>query len=190
VIAAVAEHAIFLHPDTVAQSRGLAIFPVVRARAPYKRGDIAHLESGRRVLCDDNWSPTLAFKCAAGWTGRDREIQFSHVWTDAQNPEIYTALWNVFVTPAFLAKTTDGQSYPEVTAATHYRAFDLYGCVPADASEPRKPAAYDDLEWAPHPPPIDDLERALRARLKTDRVARACREIGWLFSDGLPDPRI
>jgi hypothetical protein len=37
---------------------------------------------------------------------------------------------------------------------------------------------------------VENRERALLARLASNtksRPARACREIGWLFSDGQPD---
>jgi hypothetical protein len=42
-----------------------------------------------------------------------------------RTPEIYTALWNLCATPAFLAKTADGQNHPKVRVALKYRAFDL-----------------------------------------------------------------
>ena len=38
VVAAVAEHAVFLHPDTVRQAAGSALFPVIRARNLSERG--------------------------------------------------------------------------------------------------------------------------------------------------------
>jgi hypothetical protein len=44
-------------------------------------------------------------------------VQTNHVWGDPKNPETYAALWNLCITPAFLAKCTDGRHHPEVHAA-------------------------------------------------------------------------
>jgi hypothetical protein len=190
VVAAVAEHAVFLHPATVAQVRGSALFPTIRD--PTMRGQDATLEDGRRVGLDDNSSPTQAFLWAAGLR-RGRDVQFNHVWTDSKNPDTYTALWNVFATPAFLAKTTDTSNHPEVGAALRFRALDLYGHYPANEPEPSEPAGYRDLVWAPHPPPVADLEAVIRVRLKAGpkgRTTMSCRTFGWLFSDWRPDSTI
>lgn len=146
-------------------------------------------EGGRRVLFDDNTSPTHAFTWAAG-TSKGREVQFNHLWSESRDPDVYTALWNVCATPAFLAKTTDGSAYPEVTGALRYRAFDLYGHCPPGQPDPTRPDGYELLCWAPHPAPVEKLEDVLRGRLRAcskSRTAKACQEIGWLFSDGKPD---
>ena len=60
---------------------------------------------------DDNTSPTLAFKWAAQ-QGRGPDIQFNHIYTGTNDPDLYTALWNICVTPAFLAKLTDVSVMP------------------------------------------------------------------------------
>jgi hypothetical protein len=188
VTAAVAEHTVFLHPDTVAQTHGSALFPVVRSMA--RRGQIDVDSDGRRVLFDDNLSPTNAFVWA-GRISRGRDVQFNHIWSDSSNRDAYTALWNLCATPAFLAKTTD--THPEVTAALRFRAYSLYEAVALAGPEPIKPDAYDSLCWAPHPEPVEDLERVLRERLHSSpksRTAIACREIGWLYSDWVPDTTI
>src|SRR3979490_2075369 len=65
VVAAVAEHAIFLDPETVAQTGGSALFSTIRMRNVSGRGSIDEVD-GRRVLLDDNTSPTDAFLWAAG----------------------------------------------------------------------------------------------------------------------------
>ena len=190
VVAAVAERAMFLHPDTVGQTSGQAVFPAIRD--VLQRGSFDTMADGRHVLRDDNTSPTLAFLWAAGRT-KGPDVQYNHVWNDSANPDAYTALWNICATPAFLAKTTDGSNHPGVVAALRYRAWDLYLCRPAGHAEPTQPAGYDDLVWAPHPPPIANLEAALRDRLRTNpksRPALAARTIGWLYSGWQPDSSI
>lgn len=59
---AVAAHTLFLHPDTVAQTEGQAVFPVVRDM--HKWGRYAEVRD-RQVLLDDNTSATLAFLWSA-----------------------------------------------------------------------------------------------------------------------------
>ena len=190
VLAAVAEHAVFLHPDTVAQTGGSALFPIVRDM--FRRGQFGTARDGRPVFLDDNTSPTHAFVWSAGRT-KGRDVQFNHVWNDAGNRDAYTALWNLCATPAFLAKTTDGSNHPDVIAALRYRAYRLYGVTPAGAPIPIEPEGFQLLRWAPHPEPLASLEAVLRTRLRANmrsRTARACRELGWLFSGWQPDASI
>ncbi len=184
---AVAAHSIFVHPETVAQTNGQALFPVIRDFE--LRGQFGNASDGRRVLLDDNTSPTLAF-CWSAQRKKGPDIQFNHVFTDSRNPDIYTALWNVCVTPAFLAKTTDGKNHPKVVAALRCRAFELYGFLPDGESAPAHPAGYDDLEWHESCPPVTDLEHILRRRMNRapkSRPSIAAREIGWCFSNWEPD---
>lgn len=108
-------------------------------------------------MYDDNTTPTLALLWAAR-RKKGPDIQYNHVYGDPRNPATYTALWNLCVTPAFLAKTTDGPNHPEVLAAVRYRAVDLYGCWPAGEERPAEPSGYRDLAWAPSPEPVPDLE--------------------------------
>jgi hypothetical protein len=56
------------------------------------------------------------------------DVQYNHVFRDPRNPATYSALWNICVTPAFLAKTTDGSNHPEGLAALRFRVLELYGC--------------------------------------------------------------
>ena len=187
VAAAVAEHTVFLDPRTVVQSAGSPIFPVIRGMPA--RGTFTTLTDGRTVMLDDNTTPTWAFLSAAG-RGNGRDVQYNHVWSDAKNPDLYTALWNLCVSPAFLAKTTDGQNHPEVRAMLRYRAFQLYGYLPTGESPPDIPDGFHELKWAPMPDPVPDLEAAYRHRLATapkSRPALAARTLGWLFSEGKPD---
>jgi hypothetical protein len=192
VVAAVAEHAVFLDPETVAQTDGAALFSTIRMRNVSERGSI-HEVNGRRVLLDDNTSPTDAFLWAAGIErGKVREMQFNHVWAVSHDPDAYTALWNICATPAFLAKTTDGSNHPEVVAALRFRAYRLYGVMPAGTPRPKEPAGYRELRWAPHPAAVSDLAGTLTARLRrTQGVApqrRAARSAGSSAS-GSPTQR-
>lgn len=165
------------------------MFPTVRDFAG--RGAFGEV-GGRQVLLDDNTSPTDAFLWSSGLS-KGPDVHFNHVWAASRDPDAYTALWNVCVTPAFLAKATDGSGHPEVQEALCYHAHRLYGHVPAGADLPPEPPDYASLRWAPHPPVIRDLEREIRARLRSNpksRTALACREVGWLFSGGRPDPSV
>ena len=190
IVAAVAEHTVFLPPSTVEQTGGAALFRTARDYA--RRGQLGSLVDGRRVMLDDNASPTDAFLWSAG-LAKGPDVQFNHVWSLSRDPDAYTALWNVCATPAFLAKTTDGSNHPEVQAALRYRAYELYGRVPTGQTAPTEPAGYSALRWAPHAPAVMDLESELRLRLRQNtksRTAISCREIGWLFSNWAPDPSI
>lgn len=187
VTAAVAEHSVFLHPRTVAQTNGQPVFPVVRDMG--RRGEIGKLLDGRPILFDDNTTPTWTFLWAAG-RNKGLDVQFNHVWTDSSNPDLYTALWNLCATPAFLAKTTDGHNHPEVREALRYRAYELYGAHPLGQSSPLKPDGFDQLKWAALADPMLNLEAVYRTRLAgapKSRMTIAAREIGWLFSGWQPD---
>ena len=189
VLHAVAAHTVFLHPDTVDQSKGRALFRL--ARDPTRRGETGTLPDGRSVMYDDNTGPTLAFLWAAQRT-KGRDVQFNHVWGDPRNPDTYTALWNLCATPAFLAKTTDGSNHPEVVRLLRFRAFDLFGHVPAGEEQPARPSGYESLTWLPAPDPVDDLEAVLRGHLADaprSRPAVSARQLGWAYSDG-PDSTI
>lgn len=186
---AVATHTLFLDPATVAQTRGEPVFPVIRN--PNRRGEFTEVD-GRLVMYDDNTAPTLTLLWAAR-RKKGPDVQYNHVFGDPRNPATYTALWNLCVTPAFLAKTTDGSNHPDVLAALRYRVVDLYERWPAGEERPAEPPGYRDLVWAPSPEPIGDLEVELRTRLAqapASPPARAAREIGWLFSDWKPDPTV
>ena len=184
LLAAFAEHKVFLHSDTVKQAGVDPIFPVIRD--PTRRGQIVDVPGAGRMLLDDNTSLTKAFLWAA-----DREkgpdVQFNHVWRQSDDVPYYTALWNLCCTPAFLAKACD--THPVITEALRYRAEHLYGHRPQGVAPARKPDAYEELNWAPSPPQLSDLQAAFRARLNAAPMARpaiAAREIGWRFSNG-PD---
>ncbi|CAB4736234.1 unannotated protein [freshwater metagenome] len=184
VEAVVAANTVFLHPDTVAQAGSGAVFPVVRD--PTRRGQLGELPDGRKVLFDDNATPTDVFLWAANRI-KGPDVQFNHVWSRSKDPDSYTALWNLCCTPAFLAKTSD--SHPGVVSMLRYRSYDLYGVLPEGVGGPLRPGHYGELTWAAMPPTVDDLEAVFRARMRSAPLRRAsvvARTIGWVFSDG-PD---
>ena len=183
---AVARYTVFLHPKTVERTHGEALFPVARDAA--RRGKI-ELLGGRSIMWDDNTSPTRAFLWAAQ-RKRGPDVQFNHIYKGTNDPDLYTALWNICVTPAFLAKLTDVKRHESVRSALKRRSFDLYGHLPSGEPEPDPPEGYDSLEWCEHPPPVADLRSVLRERLERShrsRQAEACRKIGWYFSCWKPD---
>lgn len=187
IVEVVSANTYFLHPDTVAQTEGKAVFPVVRNQSG--RGKF-NLEL--KVYYGDNTIPSWLFiKSSQRKKGRD--IQFNHVWSDSKNVDVYSALWNLCVTPAFLAKTTDGKIHPEVTQALKYRSFQLYGYLPVGVETPQMPKGYENLIWPESPPPVDNLELILREALQSapeSAAAKCARKLGWLFSGGKPDPTI
>jgi hypothetical protein len=184
----VAAHAVFVHPETVKQTNGSPVFQGIRN--PALRRQIKEV-GGRSLMMDDNALPAYAFIWSSGFAlGAD--VQLNHIWDGSKNPDIYTALWNLCVTPAFLARTTDGNGHSDVLDVLRYRSYDLYGFYPAFAEPPQRPHGYEDLIWPNFPPAVHDLEAVLRQRLRrapSGAPARACRSIGWVFSEG-PDPAV
>lgn len=183
VAQAVASLSIFSHPETVVQTGGRALFPTVRG-VPGTFGEV----DGRAVMFDDNKSPTDGFLWANGLNRRGRDTQFNHVYAVSQDAEAYTALPNVVMTPAFLAKLTDTD--PEVRALLAWRSYDLYGWVPQGYELPTRPAGYAALEWAAPLPAVsnlpDRLSQVMNRRPK-DRTVIAAMRLGWLFGTSLDD---
>lgn len=188
VAQAVASLAVFSHPQTVAQTRGQALFPTIRGTP----GEFVEID-GRRLMSDDNRSPTDAFRWANGLGTRSRDTQLNHVYSVSRNPDAYTSLANLVLTPAFLAKLTDTNA--AVQDLLRWRAYDLYGWTPAGHEAPQRPADYAALEWAVPLPPTADLPARLEAALQRtpkSRTTIAARRLGWLFGearheqDGLP----
>lgn len=184
---AIAVHTVFLHPDTVAQTRGEPLFRHVRDMA--RRDTFGELDDGTPVMFDDNTGPTLGFLWAAQ-RSKGRDVQYNHIWGDTRNLATYTELWNLCATPAFLAKTTDGSNHPEVVHLFRYRALDQYAYVPEGEERPTKPGGYESLEWPKSPEAVADLEVVFRQRLLSaprSWPARSARHLGWIFSDGPDD---
>lgn len=189
ILSIVARNTVFLHPDTVRQAGPRAMFPIVRAAGDERRGARGTVGGEAVVLCD-NRSPTDAFLWAAH-RSKGPDVQFNHIWPSRRNPRLYTALWNLCVTPAFLAKLTDNDR--DVMNALRCRSYDLYGYLPDGEQRPEEPAGYSALHWAPPPPVVRNLESEFRKRMKSvtsSRCTMAAREIGWTFSGFRPDPTV
>ena len=184
---AVAALTVFSHPLTVAQTGGRALFPSIRG-VPGR-----YLQQGDRVLLlDDNKSPTDAFLWSNALGRRGRDTQFNHIYAVSSDVDAYTALPNICMTPAFLAKLTDTNA--EVRALLAYRTFDLYGWTPAGFPAPERPDGYSDLRWADPLPSVNDLAAHLTrvmARRPKDRTVIAARRLGWLFGAPIEgDPQV
>jgi hypothetical protein len=182
---AIASLTVFSHPKTVEQTGGRALFRSIRG-TPGKYGEI----EGQRVLFDDNRSPTAAFLWSNGLGRRGRDTQFNHIYAVSDDVDAYTALPNICMTPAFLAKLTDTNA--EVRALLAYRSFDLYGWRPRNFAPPERPESYASLAWAAPLPPVPDLrQRLLRvmARKPKDRTVLAAQRLGWLFEPAAEMPR-
>jgi hypothetical protein len=182
---AVASLTLFSHPETVRQTGCKAVFPTIRNAA--RRGrSVEH--SGRMLAYDDNKSPTDAFLWCNGITKKLKDVQFNHVYVNSQDPDQYTCLANLCVTPAFLAKLTDTNE--PVRNLLRYRVYDLYGWVPAGHEPPSEPNGYAGLLWAPTLPAVSDVAAAVRAlmqRRPLDRTVQIARQIGWLFGEPAAD---
>jgi hypothetical protein len=184
---AVAAHTLFLHPDTVAQTMGKALFPMVRGNARKGIHRLQMLPDGREVWMDNNIPVKRLFLWAAQ-RANGPDIQCNHVWNTSNDPDGYTALWNLCVTPAFLAKATDSRG--PVKDLLQYRAYDLYEHLPVGYSKPERPAGYDSLEWLPFPDPVEDLQSHIRGHLAgrpATSPGNVARRLGWLYSNWLAD---
>jgi hypothetical protein len=186
---AVASLAVFTHPDLVKHTQNKALFGIRRARGGEKRGTTVD-----GVMVCDNQSPTLAFLWANEIVEppQPREVQFNHLYPLSQNPDYYTSLANIFITPAFLAKLTDTNQ--EIMNLLRYRAWEIYEFFPEIAknqkkpfNQPTKPRGYGKLKWAPHPSKPcskEALHQRIKARVDAcprSRIAYSVREFGWLL---------
>ncbi|MBS0296328.1 MAG: hypothetical protein JSR45_08450 [Proteobacteria bacterium] len=188
VAQAVASLTLFSHPDTVRQTGGRAHFPMVRDNT--RRGVEGEID-GRRVHFDDNTCAQDAFL----WSNRlptrntfGRNVQFNHVYRASLDPDAYTNLANICLTPAFLAKLTD--VHLEVRSLLQYRVHDLYDWRPLSSPKPIKPSVYDQLDWAPPLEAVEDLPAVLRAAMATkpnNRASKAAAKLGWLYGEAVLD---
>lgn len=181
---AVASLTLFSHPRTVRQTGGQALFPAIRNP---RRVGLIDIHEGRRVLLDDNKSPTDAFLWANGLSRRGPDTQFNHVYAASLDADAYTALPNICMTPAFIAKLTDTSE--DVRSLLRYRSYQLYEWTPAGHTPPERPEDYEALEWAAPLPPVEDVRAAITAAMATkskDRTVLAVRQLGWLFGEADP----
>ena len=188
---AIAEHTVFLHPDTVKQTRGEAVLPVVRSAFYTPRATVVELEGGRRVWADDNGPPTYAFLWAAG-SRKGPDVQFNHVWPGAASPNLYTALWNLVRHPCLPgedhrheAGNQTSSSVPRLCAVWPTTGGNI-GAGPYGTWLPT-----GELNWAASPVrSVKNLEAVYRTAMRRapkNRATIAARELGWLFSDWKPD---
>ena len=118
-------------------------------------------------------------------------MQVNHVWPRSQDVGAYTALPNLCLTPAFLAKLTDKDD--TIRSLLRYRSYALFGYWPDSATPVVKPDLYERLAWADPLPAVDSVEKTLRGAMlskRKDRVVKCARELGWLFSAFQPDPTL
>jgi hypothetical protein len=165
--------------ETVRQTGGKALFPTIRDQ---KHVGNYKVHDGQQVLLDDNKSPTDAFLWSNNMTKRGPDTQFNHLYAVSQDVNAYTALPNICMTPAFIAKLTD--TGKEIGHLLKYRSFQLYGWVPGGNEPPSKPKDYEVLEWAAPLPAVTDLRAAILRAMSTkpkDRTVIAVQKLGWLF---------
>jgi hypothetical protein len=139
-------------------------------------------------MTDDNRSPFDAFRWANGLgASRWPDTQVNHIYRVSTDPDAYTSLANIVITPAFIAKLTD--THDEVRALLAWRAYDLYGWAPAGQAPKMRPDDYAALEWAAPLPPLENVGAQIASamqRAPKNRTAVAARRLGWLF--GPPEP--
>jgi hypothetical protein len=178
---AIASLAIFTHPNTVKQTANKALFRIRRYKAGEKRKEI--VTSERVILCD-NYSPTSAFLWANNLRKGDlKEIQYNHIYQKSYEPEYYTSLANICVTPAFLGKLTDKNT--KVKELLKYRVWIEYGFLPAGEPTPQKPLNYDSLTWAKYLPECSDLKKCILEkidRMPNSRITLSIQNFGWIFT--------
>jgi hypothetical protein len=187
---AVAAHAVYLHPDTVAQAGRHAVLPTARSSA--RRGRIDLTSDGRRIMLDDHRTSTWLFLRAGGLPATG-ELRVRHAWTAAEDPDLHTALWNLHGAPSVLLDLLDGSEWDRTAQVLRYRAWELYGRRPRGEAKPLRPKGYKRLRFREPLAPVQDLEHDLRTALRASSrtlVAGAVRELGWCFSGFRPDPRV
>jgi hypothetical protein len=176
---AVASLTVFTHPETVRQTDCKALFRTIRD--PAKRGTS---DEAQKLMYDDNSSPTDAFLWSNRLLGRGHDTQFNHVYAASKDVKAYTALPNICMTPAFLAKLTDTKRNEKIRQLIQYRSYELYGWVPDGFQPPNKPDGYELLTWADPLSEVVDLPAVLQQRLdkrKKSLTSIAARKFGWLF---------
>jgi hypothetical protein len=187
---AIAAHVVHLHPDTVEQAGRAAVLPT--ARSSSRRGRIDLTPDGRRIMLDDHRTSTWVFLRAARLPPSG-ELRVRHAWTDAENPDLHTALWNLHGVPTILLDALRGEEWNRTAQTLRYRAFELYGRRPRGEPKPTKPKGYKRMCFADPLPAVTDLEGDLRSALGASSrtlVAEAVRELGWCFSGFRPDPAV
>lgn len=188
---AIASLTIFSSPEAVRMSKGRPVFRSIRWRAADadKKGAITRL-GDQWVFHDDNQTPANAILWANQISRKKKsDLQINHIWDRSQDVDSYTALWNLCITPCFLAKLTDTDR--KVQSLLRYHATKIYGeFVPQGLRETEEPPGYVALRWAAYPKPFPDGEAMKASMLKRmqrapkSRTTICARDVGWCFSDG------
>ena len=123
-----------------------AVNPAVRRARPGSGERAGEVVGGVRL--DRNNYAGAAIREALGGRGKALAgYQACHVWpATCYDPRYHTALANLVLVPSPLVSLTDHD--PEVIAALQFRAFELYGWHPVEASPPTRPARYPS-GWLP-----------------------------------------
>lgn len=180
---ALASLTVFTHPYTVRAAGHKALFPIIRSNVLRRKR-----VEGKPYFACDNTSPQLAFCWANGWKTSwrsGRHLQFNHIYDLSNHADYYTSLCNICVTPAYVAKLTDGKGSPG-KALLKYRAWDIYDAfLPESMPKPEKPVGYDELRWASFPDPISDLRKVIEREMSGTPKSAAL-YFGWSLN---PKPR-
>lgn len=194
----VASLTIFPHPQTAEQVPG-ALFAMARPPKSCMRNDFIKLECGREIVCDDNNGPHMAFIHAnkLDYRPTSTQYQLNHVYGekgDSKNPELFTDIRNLCLTPFFLARLTDTNSV--VKALIRWRVSELFGYNPRGIA-PGIPAGYTAeelkaLPWATPLPKVKNVHITLQnaydkfwirgKRKAGSRTHRAVEKCGWLLN--------
>jgi hypothetical protein len=177
---AVAALALFLHPETVAQTSG-NIFRMARNGRHRRTFDDADQPT---VMWDDNAGPHVALKAAGAPAMERHHLELNHLY--GAKVDCFTELRSFCITPSFLKKLTDSE--PRILVLLRRRSFVLYDFAPM--GEPSADG-YEDLEWAPPLPPVKDLSSTLSgmlAHLESNHTARSVRQFGWCFNQFSGNP--
>jgi hypothetical protein len=189
LLQAVASLALFTHPDSVKDTTGMNLFPVIRGSP---RGAKRTLD-GQEVMLDDNQTPTEVFVWSNSlWSPTVCDAQFNHLNHSAKDVRHYTSLANMCVTPAFLSRAMDSKTCGEIHQVLRYHAHVLYGEYSVGAPT-EEPPEYRKLRWAPTLDYKPDIEGRFRDKMNKRpglRATRAAKEIGWYFSGFQPDPSV
>ena len=161
---AMAAHAWFLHPHTVAQAGKRAVLPVVRSSG--RRGRIDLTDDGRKVMLDDHRISSWLFLRSSGLRSAS-DVQVRHAWAAAGDPDADTALWNLHAVPGFLIHALTGPEHDAAADALRYRAWELYGRKPPGVRKPCRPKGYKRLDFAEPAAALPDLEAELRGALRS-----------------------
>ena len=167
---AVAAHACYLHPATVAQAGKRAVLPVIRSGA--RRGRIDLTDDGRKVMLDDHRVSTWLFVRSTG-VRTAPDVQVRHAWAAAGDPDANTALWNLHAVPGFLLDTLTGPERDAAADALRYRAWELYGRRPLGERKPCRPKGHKRL-WFADQQAIDNVvaRQAIQQMLLGEEIAR------------------